>query len=147
MKKLLVLAGIIVAAYLGVNQNLGLLHRDTAISDVGSSDNAALSEAVSNHTSGVQVAGNGVVVKILADDNKGSRHQRFIVRLDSGRTLLIAHNIDLAPRIATLREGDEVSFNGEYEWNTKGGVIHWTHHDPGGSHPAGWLKHDGRIYQ
>ena len=43
--------------------------------------------------------------------------------------------------------GDTVSFFGEYEWNSKGGVIHWTHHDPARQHVAGWLKHEGRTYE
>jgi len=97
--------------------------------------------------SGNQVTGSGKVARILEDDHDGSRHQRFILALDSGRTLLIAHNIDLAPRIDSLREGDTVAFNGEYEWNERGGVIHWTHHDPQGEHEAGWLRHNGRVYQ
>ena len=97
--------------------------------------------------SGQQVSGQGTVTRILSDDNDGSRHQRFILRLDSGRTLLVAHNIDLAPRIAALQTGDTVSFYGEYEWNDRGGVIHWTHHDPQGRHADGWLVHDGRRYE
>jgi len=97
--------------------------------------------------SDVQVRGEGVVVRILSDDNKGSRHQRFILKLASGHTLLIAHNIDLATRVEGLKVGDHVEFFGEYEWNERGGVIHWTHHDPKGRHVAGWLKHNGRIYQ
>jgi hypothetical protein len=60
---------------------------------------------------------------------------------------LIAHNIDLAPRIISLEAGDEVGFFGEYEWNDKGGTIHWTHRDPNRHHIAGWLKHEGRIFQ
>ena len=97
--------------------------------------------------SDVQVRGQGVVVKLLSYDNKGSRHQRFILRLLSGNTLLVAHNIDLAPRIESLSVGDEVEFFGEYEWNDKGGVLHWTHDDPQGRHVAGWLRHRGVRYQ
>jgi len=83
----------------------------------------------------------------LDDDLAGSRHQRFIVRLASGQTVLIVHNIDLAPRIAALMKGDRISFYGEYVWNAEGGKVHWTHHDPEGRHVAGWLKHKGRTYQ
>ncbi len=97
--------------------------------------------------SGQQVKGSGRVVRILADDNEGSRHQRFILEMSPGQTLLVAHNIDLAPRISSLSTGDTVEFYGEYETNPQGGVIHWTHHDPQGRHVAGWLEHRGRRYQ
>ena len=89
----------------------------------------------------------GTVIRILDDDNNGSRHQRFIIKLSSGQTLLIAHNIDIAPRINNLSMGDSVSFLGQYEANSKGGVIHWTHRDPKGLHAAGWLNHKGQVYQ
>lgn len=95
----------------------------------------------------VQVEGEGVVDRILSDDKSGSPHQRFIVRLTSGQTVLIEHNTELAPRIADLKEGDTVSFYGEYVWNSQGGIVHWTHHDPAGRHEAGWVRHYGRIYQ
>ncbi|NOU00001.1 MAG: DUF3465 domain-containing protein [Gallionella sp.] len=101
----------------------------------------------SSQQSGQQVSGQGVVVRILPDDNDGSRHQKFIIRLPSGQTILIAHNIDLAPKIGSLQEGDTVEFFGQYEWNEKGGLVHWTHHDPNGSHTAGWLQHQGQKYQ
>ena len=97
--------------------------------------------------SGKQVKGSGRVVRILVDDNDGSRHQRFILEMSPGQTLLVAHNIDLAPRISSLSTGDTVEFYGEYETNPQGGVIHWTHHDPQGRHAAGWLEHRGRRYQ
>lgn len=96
---------------------------------------------------GQQVQGRGLVLRVLSDDNEGSRHQRFILELSSGRTVLVAHNIDLAPRIPGLENGDAVSFYGEYETNDRGGVIHWTHHDPQGRHPDGWLEHEGKRYQ
>jgi hypothetical protein len=89
----------------------------------------------------------GRVTRILADDSEGSHHQRFILELPSGRTVLIAHNIDLAPRVVGLKIGDRVEFSGEFEPNPQGGVVHWTHRDPQGRHAAGWLRHDGRTYQ
>lgn len=95
----------------------------------------------------LQVTGTGTVTRVLSDDNEDGRHQRFILELASGQTLLIAHNIDVAPRIPSIREGDVVEFSGVYEWNEEGGVVHWTHHDPLGQHTAGWLKHNGTVYQ
>lgn len=106
-----------------------------------------LQTAFEHRQSNIQIAGSGRVSKTLPDDNKGSRHQRFILKLNSGQSLLVAHNIDLAPKIKGLKKGDTVAFYGEYEWSEKGGVIHWTHHDPRGKHPDGWLKHNGVIYQ
>ncbi|MDB4307760.1 DUF3465 domain-containing protein [Gammaproteobacteria bacterium] len=108
---------------------------------------ATLSTTFERRQSNEQVQGQGEVLRVLSDDNDGSRHQRFILRLDSGQTLLIAHNIDLAPRISSLSTGDLVEFFGEYEWNSKGGVVHWTHHDPRGTHVDGWLKHGGNTYK
>lgn len=106
-----------------------------------------LAKAFSQKLSDIQIQGRGKVVKILPDDRKGRKHQRFILRLGSGQTVLIAHNIDLAPRISSLSVGDIVGFYGEYEWNSKGGVLHWTHHDPQSRHTDGWLEHNNRRYQ
>ena len=114
---------------------------------VSEAPNAYVSQDDAQWRSGQQVQSRGTVTRVLSDDNDGSRHQRFILRIASGRTLLIAHNIDLAPRIGSLRTGDTVAFYGEYEWNDKGGVIHWTHHDPQGHHVGGWLEHNGRRYE
>ncbi|HEV7715216.1 MAG TPA: DUF3465 domain-containing protein [Steroidobacteraceae bacterium] len=115
--------------------------------DSASRAGGAIADAYEHHRHGVQVETTGVVEKVLADDNDGSRHQRFIVRVPSGPTILIAHNIDLAPRVESLREGDSIEVSGEYEWNNKGGVVHWTHRDPSGRHVAGWIKYAGRTYQ
>ncbi|MFT5806297.1 MAG: hypothetical protein ACI9LG_000558 [Moritella dasanensis] len=109
-------------------------------------NDGVLKRAYNNQQSDLQVKGSGKVTRILVDDNKGSRHQKFLLQLKSRQTILIAHNIDLAPRINNLKVGDTVQFYGEYEWNNKGGVIHWTHKDPGNHHQHGWLKHRGRVY-
>lgn len=143
MRRLFVILLVATVAYVAWDR-----HEPTGVL-VASADGgrAEIARAFRERASGIQVSGNGVVTTILADDNDGSRHQRFILELPSGQTLLVAHNIDLAPRISSLRQGDVVEFNGVYEWNAKGGVIHWTHHDPQGLHEAGWLRHRGEIYQ
>ena len=130
--------------------NAGGENADTAQQQTGSdkqSAEAVLKQAFENEQSDIQVEGEGTVWKTLPDDNKGTRHQRFILKLSSGQTLLVAHNIDLADKIKGLKKGDKVAFYGEYEWSEQGGVIHWTHHDPAGRHEDGWLKHGGQVYQ
>jgi hypothetical protein len=124
-----------------------LLLITASLDGFGSGADAVVASAFANHKSNIQVQGGGQVVKILSDDNDGSHHQRFIIKLASGQTLLIAHNIDLAKRIADIQIGDTVEFSGEYEWNPQGGVIHWTHRDPQSRYPAGWIKHNGQMYQ
>lgn len=109
-------------------------------------NNTAIERAFASKKSDVQVRGKGLVVKILADDNKGAKHQKFLVNINPQQTLLFAHNIDLAPRVP-LQVGDEVAFNGEYVYNPKGGIIHWTHHAPQGGHEAGWVMLNGKKYQ
>jgi len=106
-----------------------------------------LEEAFNKKQSNIQVEGSGVVLRLLKDDTDGHKHQKILLRLESGKTLLIAHNIDLAPRINSLKEGDTLGFYGEYEYNAKGGVVHWTHHDPQKRHTDGWLKYKEKLYQ
>lgn len=110
-------------------------------------DNATIVRAIEARAEDVWVEGEAKVAKVLPDDNQGSRHQRFIVRLASGHSLLIAHNIDLAPRVSPLQAGDTVSFRGEYVWNAKGGVVHWTHHDPKGRQAGGWIRREGQVFE
>ena len=153
MKKLLLIGAALVAGLLYYTNPTDWDTRQPADSPVElAAQDAGVAEsetdaAYDGQRSNVQVRGSGAVSRLLPDDNDGSRHQRFILKLDSGLTVLVAHNVDLAPRIDSLQEGDEVEYYGEYEWNGKGGVVHWTHHDPRGSHVGGWLKHKGRTYQ
>ncbi len=112
----------------------------------GTSVGAGFGNSSIEYRSGGTVTATGTVIRILPDDRVGSKHQKFILQMP-GRTLLIAHNIDIAPRISNIRLGDTIQFSGIYEPNDKGGVIHWTHRDPSGNHRAGWLKHKGVTYQ
>jgi uncharacterized protein HemX len=123
------------------NKSTAALNRSSDKSD------EVIANAFANQISNLQVSGQGIVIKVLPDDNIGSRHQKFIIKLANGQTLLVAHNIDLAARVSGLNEGDSILFSGQYEWNEKGGVLHWTHRDPNGSHPPGWLQHQGQSYQ
>ena len=148
MKKLLIIILIGVGFYQwSVDKNNPVVAPENKNQAASYRDNNTIKNAYENRRSNVQVQGSGTVTRILRDDNEGSRHQKFILQLSSGQTLLVAHNIDLAPRINSISNGDNVQFYGEYEWNSKGGVIHWTHHDPNGRHVGGWLKHNGRTYQ
>ena len=129
------------------NSNNASVQKDELRTSKSPDKNKELIKAFKDRRSDVQLKGSGAVVKLLRDDNKGSRHQKFILKLPSGLTVLVAHNIDLAPRINSISKGDTVEFYGEYEWNKSGGIMHWTHKDPNGYHVAGWLKHNGKIYQ
>jgi hypothetical protein len=120
---------------------------DTVASELVQFDNSALIEAFKHKKSDIFVEGAGVVKKLLADDNKGSRHQKFLVSISPEQTLLFAHNIDLAPRVENVQIGDAMTFKGEYVYNPKGGIMHWTHHDPDGNQAGGWIKHNGKIYK
>jgi hypothetical protein len=112
-----------------------------------SCDGSSLVGAYRDHVSRAEICGQGIIARVLKDDTQGIRHQRLIVRVSSGQTVLIAYNYDLAPRIEGLKVGSPVEFEGEYEWNEQGGVVHWTHADPSGRHPPGWLRYGGRQYQ
>ena len=110
-------------------------------------DQQKIMQAYQQQRSNIQVQAQGKIKAILPDDNQGSRHQKIILQLENGLTVLIAHNIDLAPKIEGLKKGDKVEFYGEYEYNQKGEIIHKKNHDPQGKHIDGWLKYQGRIYQ
>ena len=117
-----------------------------ATTAANSDSDAQLRHLFETKQSDVQVTGAGTVSRLMADDTQGDRHQRFILRLASGQTLLVAHNIDIAPRLNGLAVGDPVAFSGSYIYTAQGGTIHWTHHDPGGTHAAGWLEWNGKKY-
>lgn len=153
-KNNLVIATIIVvliAAYVGIDLKQNNLNdnvvQTSIVEEAAVDDQHKIMKAYKQQISNIQVKSKGEVKAILADDNDGSRHQKMILKLENGLTVLVAHNIDLAPRVEGLRKGEIVEFYGEYEYSPKGGVIHWTHHDPQGKHVDGWLKYQGKSYQ
>lgn len=105
-----------------------------------------LQQVYERRDAGAWIEGVGIVRRLLTDDHDGSRHQRFVLDMRNGQTLLIAHNIDLADRIP-LGMGDKVEFRGMYEWNDHGGLVHWTHHDPMGIEEGGYIEFRKTRYQ
>jgi len=105
-----------------------------------------LMEAFKSHKSKLWLEVGGTVSKSLRDDNKGDRHQKFILKLANGHTVLVAHNIDLATKVP-LKAQDEVVIRARYEWSKQGGVLHWTHRDPRMHIEGGWIQHKGKQYR
>ena len=87
----------------------------------------------------------GLVVRLIPDDEQGSRHQRFILSLPGRQTILLAHNLGLSARVP-VGIGDRVRFRGMYEWNEQGGLVHWTHGDPLGMEKGGYVEFRTRRY-
>ena len=135
------IAALVIAFWLG-NQDASLDVSATADDDGGE----LLRDAYERHANDEWITARGRVVRLIPDDNDGSRHQRFIIETSTGQSLLIAHNLDLAGRVP-VAIGDRISFRGVYEWNERGGVIHWTHHDPVGHDDGGFIEHQGKRYR
>ena len=86
------------------------------------------------------VTGWGVVKKLLPDDTYPPCHQQFLLVDPTGETLKIAHNIDKWPRLGDLHPGDVVEFKGEFKDTDRGYLVHWTHPDPAGRKPGGYIR-------
>ena len=89
----------------------------------------------------------GSVIRLFPDRTSSTgTHEQFIIRLSSqDLTIEVEHNISIAPR-APVQMGDHVIVHGEYIWNSQGGLIHFTHHDPEGTHEAGYIVDQGKTY-
>ncbi|MDP9017369.1 MAG: DUF3465 domain-containing protein [Candidatus Eremiobacteraeota bacterium] len=88
----------------------------------------------------------GTVARVLGvRHGRNGSHEGFTLRMQAtAPTLHIEDNIDITGYIP-MHPGDTVELMGQYECND--GVIHWTHHDPRGRHPSGYIKINGRAYQ
>ena len=109
--------------------------------------NADVERAFAEHRSGIEVTAQGTVTRVLSEATGPSgSHQRFIVRLGAAsQTVLVENNVDIGKRVP-VAIGDEVVVHGEYVWNEQGGLIHFTHHDPRGTHEGGFVQLNGKMY-
>ncbi len=110
-------------------------------------DDAAIVADFHNHRSSVEVTAEGTVVRLLPDRTSSTGvHEQFIVALSSGDiTVEVEHNISIGARVP-VKEGDHVIVHGEYIWNAQGGLIHFTHHDPQGTHEGGYIEDNRKTY-
>jgi hypothetical protein len=138
---------ILVVLALAVFGGQAWLVRDAAVDLALTGTERAVADAFAQRSQGLMLEFEATVVRLLRDDADGSRHLRFLVRTQDDIVVLVAHNIDLAPRIKDLDRGDRLRLRGQYEWNEKGGVLHWTHRAPRGDHAEGWIEHEGRRYE
>lgn len=94
----------------------------------------------------VEVFINAQVCRLLPTDNRGLRHQKFLIRLTNGTTVLVANDLTVG-QMVPCQVGDILQIRGEYIWTRRGGVLHWTHHSDTREHPGGWIRLGSQTYQ
>ena len=99
----------------------------------------------------VEVTLGGSVARILGTRvGPSGAHEGFLLHLAGaegrGLTVRVETNVDLTGPVP-LREGEAVEVRGEYVFDPRGGLVHYTHRDPRGHHLAGYVLADGKLYQ
>ncbi|HVA27168.1 MAG TPA: DUF3465 domain-containing protein, partial [Candidatus Baltobacteraceae bacterium] len=111
--------------------------------------NTVVCRAYASHFSRVEVVAAGRVTRLLGSaPGIRSPHEGFLMRLDSpcGIVVRVESNQNFTG-VIPLKIGDRINVKGEYEFYAQGGVIHWTHPDPTGHHPGGYVEVGKRVYQ
>ena len=109
--------------------------------------NTAFIRAYQERVSGLQLSVSGKITHVFPSPETGDQHQKFIVQLDAGQSVMVIHNRALGSAIDGLLEGETIEVFGEYQWDQGGGIIRRTHQDPASHRQAGWVKYKGRIYR
>jgi hypothetical protein len=116
----------------------------------GDDANALVYQAWAQQSSHLEVTASGSVAKVLGTRTGPSGpHEGFLLHLRGaggrGLTVRVEDNVDLTGPIP-LAPGDDVEVRGEYIYDPRGGLIHYTHRDPRGRHPDGYVRVAGRYY-
>jgi len=113
----------------------------------GADGNAAVYDAWRSQRSRVEVT--AVVRDLGLRRGPSGLHEGFLLHLDGaaghGLTVRVEDNVDITGPIA-LRLGDAVEVRGEYIYDSRGGLIHYTHHDPRARHPGGYVRVGNRTF-
>lgn len=110
----------------------------------GADPNAAVYDAWRAQRSNVEVTARGSVARLLGIARGPSGlHEGFLLHLSGaaghGLTVRVEDNVDITGEIP-LSAGDQAEVRGEYIYDSRGGLIHYTHHDPRGRHPTGYVR-------
>jgi len=110
----------------------------------GGDPNGAVYDAWRAQRSNVEVTAAGSVAGILGlRRGPSGLHEGFLLHLSGaaghGLTVRVEDNVDITGEIP-LAQGAQVEVRGEYVYDSRGGLIHYTHHDPRGRHPAGYVR-------
>jgi hypothetical protein len=116
----------------------------------GGAANADVYDAWRAHRSYVQVTASGSVARVLGTRlGPAGEHEGFLLHLSGaegrGLTVRVEDNTDLTGPIP-LQAGEDAIVSGEYIYDPRGGIIHYTHRDPRGRHPSGYVRVNGRLY-
>jgi Protein of unknown function (DUF3465) len=116
-------------------------------SDAG---NGAVYQSWAQQRSNVEVTASGSVAKVLGTRRGPSGvHTGFLLHLRGaegrGLTVRVEDNVDLTGPIP-IRAGDDVEVRGEYIYDPRGGLIHYTHRDPRGRRAGGYVRIGNRMY-
>ena len=112
-------------------------------------DNGLVCKTYAAQAGKQEVLAQGNVVAVLGTMlGPSGHHEGFLLHLtgDCDLTVRVETNVDLTGPVP-LKAGEAAIVKGEYEYSALGGVIHWTHIDPGGRHVAGYVQAAGKVYQ
>jgi hypothetical protein len=95
------------------------------------------------------VVAGGTATRILGiRPGRESPHEGFLLRVNEPCRVVVRVevNTDFTGPVP-LQPGQRVVVMGEYEYDPRGGVLHWAHRDPRGRHPSGYVDAGGQRYQ
>jgi hypothetical protein len=111
-------------------------------------DNGFICRAYTAQASHREVIAQGTVVAVLGRRfSRSGEHEGYLLKLngDCDLMLKVETNESITGPVP-IHRGEKLIVKGEYEYDVMGGVLHWTHHDPGGRHVAGYVVSDGKTY-
>lgn len=129
---------------------LGLVLTGCVSPPVANEGNSVVYDAWRAQRSHVEVTASGVIARDLGTrSGVSAAHEGFLLHLAgaSGRglTVRVEANVDFTGAMP-IAAGEPVVVRGEYEFDPRGGVIHWTHRDPRGRHPDGFIQIQNKRY-